>query len=571
MSRNRRVIIFSGRSDHDDVAERISAALGGSDSGRPSLAKRLWTAVFGGSAEPAAPFDEPDYDISTCSSVDEALTTIQSRLGEDSPIHLFCSVDSDRSFDAWVEDLNRFWEADANLRALVFAPLGDLETSFQRLRRRSNALVFERIPGDAELAQLVVFMSELYEADLKLTQLAETDEKLVSAKNYISDVLRTLPAMVMAVDGEGRVAEWNKAAETHTGVAADKALGEAFWDVVPFLRAYKENFEKVIESGVTKELSKVGVLVGDEERHMDIVMWPLTYDGNKGAVIQVEDVTEAVKKDEHLRQAQKMDTVGNLAAGLAHDFNNVIGGIQATATSIEFSLEMTDSLESLKKDLGNDLAVIKEAAENGADMVEQLLSISRRKELDFSPVNLNEAVKKVVNICRHTFDKSIEFNVTYFDGDATLRGYPTQLEQVLLNLCVNASHAMTIMRGEGERQGGALTIAVDKIQIGENMASTFPEAQVGDYWMVTLSDTGVGMSKETMSKIYDPFFTTKEKGKGSGLGLSMVFNIIRQHKGFLEVYSEVGEGATFLVFLPVFDPDSEPESQNEQTTGEDDK
>ena len=261
-------------------------------------------------------------------------------------------------------------------------------------------------------------------------------------------------------------------------------------------------------------------------------------------------LTEKFNSEERIRQTQKMDTIGNLSAGLAHDFNNIIGSIQANLSSLEFTIAMGKDLKTLREEVKPEFEMLNSAATQGAEMVEILLSLSRQQELPFSIVDLNKIAQDTLKICKRTLDKSVEIKFTPTEGKANISAYPVQIEQVLLNLCINASHAMTIMRPGDEKRGGTLNIEIQNIHVGENMINTIPDAEEGDYRLISVGDSGVGIPQDSFAKIFDPFYTTKVKGKGSGLGLSMVYNIVRKHKGFLELFSEPDKGSTFFIFLP---------------------
>jgi len=364
-------------------------------------------------------------------------------------------------------------------------------------------------------------------------------------------LFNSAPSMMAIISPTCQIAAWNSAAATATGLSASDAAGTLIWETLPFLKEHISSFERAISSLQTESLNRVIVeKPGEEAKYYNVSISPLP--GPRGAVVRLDDVSDEVKKDEHLRQAQKMDSVGSLAAGLAHDFNNVIGGVEATMSSIKFSLDMASSVEELKKSLDSDFELVDESVKRGKDIVAQLMALSRRKELPLSPVDLNKMVSDVVSICRNTLPKSILIeSAPWQEGPAMVMAFPTQIEQAILNLCINASHAMTIMRKEGDEQRGTLSVSVSPIEVGENITSVVPEAAKGRYWLLSVSDTGVGMTREIMAKIFEPFFTTKEKGKGTGLGLAMVYNIVRQHKGFMDIFSEPGLGSTFLVFIPV--------------------
>jgi PAS domain S-box-containing protein len=456
-----------------------------------------------------------------------------------------------------LETIEKIWEIDSNPQVVICSAYSDYKWQdiVKRLGHKDNLFILRKPFEADEVSQLALALVEKYtllvNSRKKMTDLEKAEEELRKTKNYLDNIFQALPSMLITVDHDGIVKRWNKAAEDYIGISQENAISKNIKTLLPFMEQFWSDFNEVVNSCQSKELKHVNVSSAGSlgENYLDISMYPLTYVGLEGIVFKIDEVTEAVKKDEHLRQAQKMDTVGNLAAGLAHDFNNVIGGIQATVSSIIFSLETASDLQALKKDVANDINIIADAAANGAEMIEQLMSISRRKEQQFSLTDLSKTIHSVLNICRHTLGKKIEI-ITRFPEGAMVEAFPTQLEQALLNLCVNASHAMTIMRPEGEQdKGGTLTITLEKIAVGEHLSEMF-DAKQGNYWILSVSDTGVGMTKETISKIFDPFFTTKEKGKGTGLGLSMVYNIIRQHHGFMEIYSEPGNGSTFMIFLP---------------------
>lgn len=263
----------------------------------------------------------------------------------------------------------------------------------------------------------------------------------------------------------------------------------------------------------------------------------------------IRDVTEKQKLEEQLIQAQKMEIVGTLAGGLAHDFNNVMGGIVSILSILQFDTQDGQQVdpEKLKKCLN----IMDNAGQRAVEMVQQLLTLSRKQDTQFAPIDLNTTVLNVQKICNNTFDKSIQINVHIPEEKAMAYADATHMEQVVLNLCVNASHAMTIMRPEGDLKGGSLTVNLEMIHADTDFCKIHPEAKQIDYWRISVEDTGVGMTPQTISKVFVPFFTTKGKGQGTGLGLSMVYSIIHQHEGFIKIYSEISVGTTMTVYVPV--------------------
>lgn len=263
----------------------------------------------------------------------------------------------------------------------------------------------------------------------------------------------------------------------------------------------------------------------------------------------LSDVEKSVLESQ-LIQSQKMETIGTLVSGLAHDFNNILVGIVGTLSIIKYSYK-----DSSDEEINNYFEIMENASDRATDLVKQLLAVAGKHELTLAPVDLNLTIKRISKICRNTFDRSVEIIINYNNNDPMVNGDPIQLEQVLLNLLINAYHAMTVMRSDEEEQGGELTISIKKFRGDESFIQKQKDAKAIDYWVITVEDTGIGMDKNTMSKIFEPFYTTKKSTnvKGSGLGLTMVYNIVHEHEGFIDVESEVNRGTVVSVYLPAYD------------------
>jgi PAS domain S-box-containing protein len=382
-----------------------------------------------------------------------------------------------------------------------------------------------------------------------ITDIIQAEEELMRTRNYLQDVLDSLSSILISVDPSGLITQWNRAAENYIRSSAEKIYTGKVWEVLPFLKPYRPQLEKVINTRLPVELHKESVVIDrNEKKHLDIFMYPLMHSDLEGVVIRLDDVTEMENKDRQLIQAQKMEIVGNLAGGLAHDFNNVLGGIIGTISLLQFLLESEDALDV--ENIRNRVETIERGAERAVDLVKQLLTLSRKNEPLLAPADLNLALKHVLKICENTFDKSINIDVSFFDGRAMVWADATQIEQVLLNLCINAAHSMTIMREAHDPLGGTLSISISTLLPDKIFHTKHPEAKANSYWGLHVSDTGVGIDAKIIPNIFDPFFTTKSEQKGTGLGLAMVYHILQLHNGFIDVYSEPGEGTTFKVYLP---------------------
>ena len=260
------------------------------------------------------------------------------------------------------------------------------------------------------------------------------------------------------------------------------------------------------------------------------------------------DITETRAAEEKLIRAQKMETVGNLAGGIAHDFNNILSGIMGPLSLMEFQIQQSGEIKKdmLEKYLQN----MNDATVRATEIVKQLLSISRKSSPVFKQIDLNDSLASVRKIAENSFDKSVKLKFEPYVGQAIVNADPTQVEQIFLNLAVNAEHAMTLMRPDGISWGGELYISLERIHSDAYLLKQHGNLKLSTYFKISIRDTGVGMSPSVLKQIFNPFYTTKEDEKGTGLGLSMVHNIISLHHGALDVYSEEGKGTVFILYLP---------------------
>src|SRR6185437_3246928 len=268
--------------------------------------------------------------------------------------------------------------------------------------------------------------------------------------------------------------------------------------------------------------------------------WTLVRDEHgapKSILVINTDVTERRRIESQFLRAQRMESIGTLAGGIAHDLNNVLSPILMAIDMLQ--LKAAD--ESSKKWFD----VLRANAERGANMVRQVLSFARGVEGERVALQPKHLIKDIVKILRETLPKSIEINFRLPDDLWIISADATQMHQVLMNLCVNARDAMP--------EGGSITIRAENAFVDENYARMHIEAKAGRFVLITVSDTGPGMSLEVQSRIFEPFFTTKEMTKGTGLGLSTALSIVKSHGGFINVYSELHRGSQFSVYLPAIE------------------
>jgi two-component system, cell cycle sensor histidine kinase and response regulator CckA len=261
----------------------------------------------------------------------------------------------------------------------------------------------------------------------------------------------------------------------------------------------------------------------------------LSIPDHSGAIeIIAEDVTELRAMERQLRQAQKFEAIGQLAGGIAHDFNNVVGAILGWA---ELGFEQNRANHQVSERFSR----IREQAERAAALTRELLAFARRQVLQPQAVDINVITSGLVSFLDKVIGRDIELKVVTASVDA-VKADPTQLEQVLMNLCLNARDAMP--------NGGRLQIETEMVELDDSYCRFYPLVTPGRYAVLSVSDTGMGMDAETRERIFEPFFTTKERSKGTGMGLATAYGIIKQHGGFIHVYSELGQGSLFRVYLP---------------------
>jgi len=356
---------------------------------------------------------------------------------------------------------------------------------------------------------------------------------------------------IMVRDLDQKVLFWNKGAEHIYGWTAEEAIGRNVRELIfkqpsqQFETARKTVIEKGEWIGEMHQTRRNGSAIIIESR------WTLVRDDKgvpRSILVINTDITEKKHMEAQFLRAQRMESIGTLAGGIAHDLNNVLSPI---LMSIDM-LQMKTTDESSRKWLD----VLRTNAERGGDMVRQVLSFARGVEGERVAMQPKHMIKEIIKILRETLPKSIEISFQIPNDLWIISADATQMHQVLMNLCVNARDAMA--------DGGSISISAENVFLDENYARMHIEAKSGRFVMISVSDTGPGMSPEIQSRIFEPFFTTKEMTKGTGLGLSTAMTIVKSHGGFINVYSELHKGSAFTVYLPALDKPGAAESASMQ-------
>jgi PAS domain S-box-containing protein len=373
-----------------------------------------------------------------------------------------------------------------------------------------------------------------------------TEEALRESETRFKDLYDNAPLGYHEYDAEGRITKVNHTDEEMLGYSTEEMVGQFIWK----LSLDEEDARRQVSAKLAGNLPPGRNLERTYRRKDGTTFQVLIEDrlildatGKiKGIRCTIQDITqwkkakeEVAALQEQLRQSQKMEAIGRLAGGVAHDFNNLLTIIKGYSQLSLMELKEEDPLK------GN-IEIIQKASERAAELTRQLLAFSRRQIMEPKVLDLNGLLRDMEKMLHRVIGEDIELVTLLAEDLGRTKIDPGQIEQVILNLAVNARDAMP--------SGGKLTIETANVELDEAYAINHDRMAAGRYVMLSVSDTGQGMTSEVKEQIFDPFFTTKEKGKGTGLGLSMVYGIVKQSGGNVSVYSEPGHGTAFKVYLP---------------------
>jgi PAS domain S-box-containing protein len=426
-------------------------------------------------------------------------------------------------------------DANAEVKNLFFETIeaGEIPTHYEnpiktreggvRMVRWNNTMLRDGTGNIVGTASLGEDVTEQKQAEQRLREQADIID-------------RARDAVIIRDFSTEQITFWNSGAERLYGWSAREAIGRRIGELVFASEEDRRVPLQVLLStgqfhGEIKQITKDGREIIVEGR-ATIVSHA---DGTPRSVLLIHtDITEQKSLEMQLLRAQRLESIGTLASGVAHDLNNILTPILMCAEVLRRKPD--------PEDFESSIALIDESARRGATIVKQVLTFARGVEGKRVLIKPNHLIEEMMDIARRTFPKSIEIDSRYSQDLWSIEGDPTQLHQVLLNLSVNARDAMP--------KGGTLMFGAENFEVDENYAAMSSGAKVGPHVMLRISDNGQGMPREVTDKIFDPFFTTKEMGKGTGLGLSTALGIVKSHGGFMFVDSEIGKGTTFKIFLP---------------------
>ena len=376
-----------------------------------------------------------------------------------------------------------------------------------------------------------------------VAELKKAGEALTNERNLLYALMDNLPDRVFFKDADSRFTKISKAHAASLGLRdPTEAIGKTDGDFTPREIAEQTQAEerRLLELGrpVIAKVEKRVKGDGQAQWH-SIVKAPIKDQSGRvtGLVGIARDITQEIELQQQLQQALKMDAIGRLAGGVAHDFNNLL---QAILGFTELLLERADHQTSQYSDLKE----IESAARRAAELTRQLLAFSRKQRIEPRVMDLNQAIAATEKMLRRILGENIRIDMQLEPDLIRVCADPGQIDQIIMNLAVNAQDAMP--------DGGRLHLATSNVELKTGDVQSIPEAQAGAFVCLAVSDSGRGMTPDVQSHLFEPFYTTKGLGKGTGLGLAVIYGIVKQHGGWINVYSQLGIGSTFKVYLPAY-------------------
>ena len=437
---------------------------------------------------------------------------------------------------------------------IITRPIVELAASARRIAQGkwSAALVAHGHDEVADLSRsfagMVTTLRERTEAleaankelNIEIDERRQTQEALKKSEQKYREIFNaTNEAIIIYHSKSGKILDFNQSvcslsgytpAEVMNLQVADFSAGEHPYTGQELTRLFKQTIEEGPQFFNWHACKKDGELVW-----VEISLNVSSIRGKDVIILVARDISDRMEAEEELRQAQKMEAIGTLAGGIAHDFNNILSAIFGFTELAKRHISKPDKLSE-------DLAEVHKGAIRARDLVQQILTFCRKTEEERLPLQMSLIVKEALKLLRSSIPTSIEIKQS-IETQGMVLADPTQIHQVMMNLCTNAYHAM-------RETGGTLAVSLKEVEI--TAGDYIPELELapGNYLQLQISDTGCGIEKETVEKIFDPYFTTKEMGEGTGLGLAVVHGIVKSYEGHIKVYSEPGKGTTFNIYLP---------------------
>ena len=520
------------------------------------------------SRRPAAQFT-----IDSAFQGQQALEKLRKAIAEGLPYALaFVDVRMPPGWDG-VETIERLWQEDPSLQIVVCTAYSDYswEKMSERLGVSDNLVLLKKPFDNVEVLQVAHALTKKWlvtrQANWRFDELeamvASRTSEIESANSEIalseerfSKAFRNSPiAQAIQTLNAQRFVDVNDAFLAMTGFTRGEVTGRTPLELRLCLDYETRFLQSVRDGRVVRNMeAQIGGRDG-ELRTALVSLEPLTIAGEPHILLMAQDISARLQLENQLRQSQKMEAIGQLSAGIAHDFNNLLTIIQGHAT-------LHRNTAGVSREVAASLSQISSAAERAAEVTKKLLTFSRRNLVRPRVINLNDTIHNLGTMLHRLLGEKIEVRTTLADGLRAVFADITSVEQVLMNLTLNSRDAMP--------DGGAITVSTSNLTFGADAATRHPDARPGEFICLSVTDTGTGMDEATRSHIFEPFFTTKGTNSGTGMGLAIVYGIVKQHDGWVEVDTAPGKGTTFRVYLPSTDrvPERNGEAQPESIAGD---
>lgn len=444
-------------------------------------------------------------------------------------------------------DEDRSFGLDLGAREYLIKPMepADLLAAIERIMKNDGKET-DRADAIEPILHQPDYLTEynkrlIRKLESKMLQLEESTRQLEVERAKLQILSDNAPFGMVLADGEGRFTYVNRKFREMFGYGPSGIPDGRTW-LIPARPGDKDGEraqivwrEEILGSDTRRPEKRVLTVTCHDGLHKTISFIPQKLESGD-YLVTCEDLTEVKKLEKQLQQSQKMEAIGSLAGGIAHDFNNILTTMMGYAGLLQMEMDKHDPLGLYVDQIIN-------ASQKAANLTRSLLAFSRQQPVVLNPVSINAVIQSAEKLLKRLLTEDVDLKVSLASADMVIMADNTQIDQILFNLVANARDAMP--------EGGSLIIATSSTVIDKRFVDANGFGTPGEYAVVTVSDTGIGMTEDVRERIFDPFFSTKEVGKGTGLGLSTVYGIVKQHDGFINVYSEPGRGTTFRIYLPL--------------------
>jgi PAS domain S-box-containing protein len=541
---NHRILLVDDNpSIHVDFRDILCPGNAGTAAG-----KKLEAALFD---EAPAATDQIIFELDSAYQGQEGLEMVQQALAGKRPYAMaFVDVRMPPGWDG-IETIARIWEVDPELQVVVCTAYSDYSWEEMRVKvgQPDSLLVLKKPFDNIEVQQIAHALTKKWllnlQTRMQIAELLQANENLVrsEARFYKAFHESPLPSAIQIFPDQ-RFVDVNQRFAEVTGYQTGDLIGHTaaelrLWEKPAMADQWSESILR--QELVRDEECTIRTPAGDV-RELLVSLSPLALGEQPHGLLLAQDVSEQTLLERQLQQAQKMEAIGQLAAGVAHDFNNILTIIQGHAGLMQHKMDASNPL-------ARSLDQIAQASNRAATLVRQLLMFSRKQVMQFKPVDMNDTIRNVIKMLERVVGEHVQIEFSPQSPLPAIHADSSMLEQIAMNLAVNARDAMP--------KGGLIAIATSLENINHAPTPMDPERREGPFICLSFHDNGTGMDAQILRRIFEPFFTTKPAGKGTGLGLSTVFGIVRQHHGWLEVESKLDHGTTFRCYFPASDQAAE--------------